>query len=95
MACARCDFYIPKDSTRAGLLEAKANLVRMAAAIPLTEDERAAVEDGQAAVDRLLRRLQDIPTPGAVSFPVALRPRTLTTLPVTEIVPPAGHASTP
>ena len=31
--------------------------------IPLTDDERAALEDGQAAVDRLLERLADIPTP--------------------------------
>jgi hypothetical protein len=26
MACARCDFYLPKDSSRAQLLEAKDNL---------------------------------------------------------------------
>ena len=46
MACARCDFYLPKDSTQAQLLEAKDNLQRMLAAIPLTDDERAAVDDG-------------------------------------------------
>jgi hypothetical protein len=46
MACARCDFYVPKDSTRAQLLEARGNLQRMLAQIPLTDDEQAAVEDG-------------------------------------------------
>jgi integrase len=63
MACARCDFYVPKDSARVQLLEAKANLQRMVMEIPLTEEERAAVEDGQAAVDRLLGRLANVPTP--------------------------------
>ena len=63
MACARCDFYVPKASTKAQLLEARENLQRMMAQIPLTDDERAAVEDGTAAVERLLERLTDVPTP--------------------------------
>jgi hypothetical protein len=63
MACARCDFYLPKDSARAQLLEARSNLKRMLAQIPLTDDERADVEDGTAAVERLLERLADTPTP--------------------------------
>ena len=63
MACTRCDFYTPKDSARAQLLEAKTNLQKMTAAIPLTEDERAAVEDGQAAIDHLLGKLAGTPTP--------------------------------
>ena len=63
MACPRCDFYVPKGSSRAQLLEAKANLQRMLVEIPLSEEERAAVEDGQAAVERLLERLADVPTP--------------------------------
>jgi integrase len=67
MACARCDFYLPKDSTQVQLLEAKANLQRMLIEIPLTDDERAAVEDGQAAVDRLLGRLADVATPAGPS----------------------------
>jgi hypothetical protein len=44
MACARCDFYLPKVSTHAQLLEAKGHLQRMLTTIPLTEPERAAVE---------------------------------------------------
>jgi integrase len=63
MACARCDFYVPKASTRAQLLEAKNHLQRMVATIPLTDDEQTAVEEGAAAVDRLLERLVDLPTP--------------------------------
>jgi len=57
MACAHCDFYLPKESTRAQLLAARGNLQRMLAQISLTDDERAAVEDGTAAVERLLERL--------------------------------------
>jgi integrase len=63
MACAKCDFYIPKSSSRAQLLEAKANLQRMLIAIPLTDDEKAAVDDGQEALDKLLERLADTPAP--------------------------------
>jgi hypothetical protein len=63
MACARCDFYLPKGSTQSQLLEAKDHLQQMLAAIPLTEEERAAVEDGKEALDRLLERLVDVPTP--------------------------------
>jgi hypothetical protein len=43
MACAKCDFSTPKNSSKAQLIEAKDNLQRMLAAIPLTDDERAAV----------------------------------------------------
>jgi hypothetical protein len=63
MACARYDFYTPKHSTKSHLLEAKTNLQRMAAGLPLTDDERAAVDEGQTALDRLLDRLVDTPTP--------------------------------
>jgi integrase len=42
MACARCDFYTPKSSSKGQLQEAKDNLQRMLADIPLTEDEKAA-----------------------------------------------------
>lgn len=63
MACARCDFYVPKASTQGQLLEARANLQRMLLQIPLTDEERAAVEDGTSALDGLLERLADVPTP--------------------------------
>jgi hypothetical protein len=67
MACAKCDFYTPKNSSQAQLLEAKDNLQRMLASIPLTDEERAAVDDGQAALDSLLGRLADTPTPAGAT----------------------------
>ena len=54
------------------LLDAQNNLQRMLAQIPLTDDERRAVEDGAAAVVRLIERLTDVPTP------TGLTPRQLT-----------------
>lgn len=63
MACARCDFYIPKSSTKSQLLEAKQNLLRMDQTISLTDEERAAIEDGVALYENLLDRLKAIPTP--------------------------------
>ena len=67
MACARCDFFTPKTSSSGQLLEAKTGLQRMLIGIPLTDDERAAVENDQAAVDRLLQRLADIATPAGLT----------------------------
>src|ERR1700740_2310588 len=46
MACAKCSFYLPKESTKAQLLEGKANLLRLRQDIPLVDAELAAVEDG-------------------------------------------------
>ena len=63
MACARCDFYIPKASSEAQLLEAKHRLQRMLVQIPLTDNERAAVEGDQTAIERLLNTLATVPTP--------------------------------
>jgi integrase len=85
MACAKCDFYTPKNSSKAQILEAKDNLQRMLATIPLTDDERAAVDDGQAALDSLLGRLADIPTPaGATPRELGASPAP-TLLPIIEV----------
>jgi hypothetical protein len=85
MACPKCDFYTPKDSSKGQLLEAKENLQRMLAAIPLTDDECAAVDDGQTALDQLLERLADVPTPaGPTPWQIDL-PGQATLLPVIEI----------
>jgi hypothetical protein len=62
MACAKRAFYRPKTSTYALLLEGKANLLRLKQDIPLTDDERAAVEDGAEALETLCRGLTDVPT---------------------------------
>jgi len=57
-----CDFYTPKDSSKAQLLESWENPQKMRGMISLTEDEQAAIDDGRGALDRLLDRLADIPT---------------------------------
>ncbi|WP_228775580.1 tyrosine-type recombinase/integrase [Streptomyces sp. NRRL B-1677] len=85
MACARCDFYTPKASSKGQLLEAKENLQKMLAAIPLTDDERAAVDDGQAALDQLLTRLTDVPTPAGPTPRQIGIPAQVTLLPVIAI----------
>ena len=63
MACARCDFYLPKQSSAALLLEGKQNLSRLLQEIPLSEAERAAVEEGVTSYDALLAKLAEVPTP--------------------------------
>ncbi|MFJ8600349.1 hypothetical protein ACIREM_16820 [Streptomyces shenzhenensis] len=84
MACADCDFYTLKGSSKAQLLEAKENLQHMLASIPLTEDERAAVDDGQTAIDALLDRLTDIATPAGPTPRELGLPTTVTLLPIVE-----------
>ncbi len=56
-------FLHPKDSSKGQLLEAKDNLQKMLAHVPLAGDVRAAVDDGQAALDQLLERLAGVPAP--------------------------------
>lgn len=85
MACARCDFYTPKASSKGQLLEAKENLQKMLAAIPLTDDERAAVDDGQAALDQLLERLTDVSTPAGPTPRQIGVPATATLLPIVDV----------
>jgi hypothetical protein len=85
MACARCDFYTPKDSSKAQLLEAKENLQRMLASVPLTDDEQAAVDDGQAALDRLLERLIDVAPPDGETPREIGVPATATLLPIIAV----------
>jgi integrase len=63
MACAWCNFYIPRQSAQADLIRSKSSMVRMLQEIPLTDDERAAVDGDVAAIDRLLARLKSTPTP--------------------------------
>jgi len=63
MACAKCDFYVPKRSTAALILEGKKNLLRMLQEIPLGEAEQAAIDDGLLAYEKLLMKLADLPCP--------------------------------
>ncbi|MFE3270757.1 hypothetical protein [Streptomyces sp. NPDC059215] len=85
MACARCDFYSPTESTRSQLLEAKSNLQKMAVSIPLTDDEQAAVGDGQAAQDGLLDRLADTPTSAGPTPRELDIPATARHLPIVDV----------
>ena len=85
MACARCDFYTPKTSSKGQLLEAKDNLHRMLANVPLSDEERAAVDDGQAALDQLLQRLVDVPTPTGTTPREIGVPVTATLLPIVAV----------
>ncbi|MBS2966915.1 hypothetical protein KGA66_28030 [Actinocrinis puniceicyclus] len=60
----------------------------MLANIPLTEDERAAVDDRHAALDALLGRLADVPTPAGptprqLAIPAAAKP-----LPIVGVIHP-------
>jgi integrase len=63
MACPKCNFYVPKDSTQGQLLEGKSNLLRMRQEIPLTEEELAAVDEGVEALEKLCEKLANVPTP--------------------------------
>ena len=63
LACPRCDFYKPKESSWGQLLEAKSNLLRLLQEIPLVEEERAAIDGDLAALDQLVKRLAEQPTP--------------------------------
>jgi hypothetical protein len=63
MACAKCDFYMPKQSTAALLLEGKKHLLWLLQEIPLGEAEQVAVEDGVTAYENLLSKLVDVPAP--------------------------------
>jgi hypothetical protein len=79
MACAQCSFYVPKESSRAQMLEVSANLQRMLKDISLTEEEIAAVESGIEFMNQLCRRLTDVPTPDGST------PRKLSVVPGREL----------
>ncbi|MFI0772715.1 hypothetical protein ACH4TQ_48905 [Streptomyces sp. NPDC021218] len=57
----------------------------MAVSIALTEDEQAAVTDGQAAIDRLLGRLADTPTPAGPTPREIEAPDTSRLLPIVDV----------
>jgi hypothetical protein len=66
MACARCDFYVPKDSDRGLWLQTRDSLLKMLQEIPLSDEERAAVDGDVQALEHLLQKLPSVPTPSAV-----------------------------
>jgi len=63
MACAGCDFNLPKQSAKAQALESKASISRFLQAVPLTEDERGIVEGDLEKINSLIQKLDNIPTP--------------------------------
>lgn len=63
MVCARCDFYVPKNSTRGQWLQTQDRLLNMLQEIPLSKEEHAAVDGDVEAMNRLLERLKEIPPP--------------------------------
>ncbi|MBT2472307.1 hypothetical protein J7E97_31785 [Streptomyces sp. ISL-66] len=63
LACARCPFYVPKESTKGQLLAVKDGINKMLEQVDLTDDEREALEGDRDAVTALTQRLADIPTP--------------------------------
>jgi hypothetical protein len=61
MACAKCSFYVPKGSSQVQMLQGKANLLQLRQEIPLNDSELAAVDDGVAAMEKLLMYEVDFP----------------------------------
>jgi integrase len=82
MACARCDFYVPRDSDRGVFLQTRDNLLKMLQEIPLSDEERAAVDGDVQALNRLLERLSTVPTPAGTL------PGQLAFIPLQAIVAP-------
>lgn len=62
MACAGCDFNLPKASARAQALESKLSIGRYLEAVPLTPDERAIAEGDLEKLESLIRKLDKVPT---------------------------------
>ena len=63
MAWAKCSFYAPKVSVRGQLIEGRENLELMLQRIPLTDEERTAVEEGSVLFEQMCQRLAGVPTP--------------------------------
>jgi hypothetical protein len=63
LACARCPFYLPKQSHAGQLLAVKDGIEGMLEQLDLTEEERQALEGDRDAVAALAQRLADTPTP--------------------------------
>src|SRR5439155_22879253 len=63
LACARCPFYLPKNSHRGQLLAVKEGIDTMLEQLDLTDDERTALEGDRDTISALVERLTDVPTP--------------------------------
>lgn len=63
MACAGCDFNVPKASSRAQALESKISIRRYLEEVPLSAEEREIVEGDIEKLDSFIRKLDRTPTP--------------------------------
>lgn len=63
MACARCDFYLPKESSYVQMLEAKQNIIHMRQALALQPEEIAAMDGDEEYLNKLIAKLEHTPTP--------------------------------
>jgi hypothetical protein len=63
LACARCPFYLPKQSSAGQLLTVKDGVEQMLERLTLTDDERVALEGDREALAALAERLAKVPTP--------------------------------
>lgn len=81
MACARCDFYVPKESGRGIWLQTRDSLLKLLQEVPLSDEERAAVDGDVQALSRLVERLSAVPTPGEC------QKRDMPIIPVSSIFP--------
>ncbi len=62
MACAGCDFNVPKQSAQGEALAAKAFLHRYLEEVPLTPEEKQIVQGDLQKLKVMLNRLQDVKT---------------------------------
>jgi hypothetical protein len=63
LACARCPFYLPKQSSSGQLLSIKDGVGKMLEQLDLTDEERQALEGDRDALAALAARPADTPTP--------------------------------
>jgi hypothetical protein len=86
MACVRCEFYVA--SEQAQYVRAKKGIRHMLEKIPLTEEERRAAEGDERALDELLNKNADVPTPAGPT------PRQLGLVPLSrKPTREAGHST--
>jgi hypothetical protein len=67
LACARCDYYEPKDSQAVLIFEAQGNLVRLRQDLLLTDEEREAIDGDVLTFQKLRAKRWDSATPAGPS----------------------------
>jgi len=93
LACARCPFYLPKQSHAGQLLAVKDGIHQMLEQLELTDDERAALEGDRDAVAALAKRLADVPTPaGPTPNQLGTQPAFISLTALRDTLPKGGGA---